>query len=332
MTYRGGGQSGPGGAGASVPALFALTTLIWGSTWLAITFQLGVVAPVISVAYRFGAAAILLALWCRVTGRSLALGRRDHFFLALQGTLLFGIDYVAIYEAERHLTSGLVAVLFSTIVFMNPIGMRLCYGERIAHRTIVAAVLGCAGVALLFLPELASLGWGGSSGGSGTGGSSASSGSGGSSASSGSGGDVAIGIAYALGGTVIAAIGNMLAVRNHRAGIGVMPATTWAMGWGALAAALIAIGGGTPWTLDPRPEYWLALGYLAVFGSIVAFLAYFTLIGKVGVAVAGYTGVATPVIAVLLSTLFEGFAWTLPALAGVLLAAAGNVIALRRPR
>jgi drug/metabolite transporter (DMT)-like permease len=296
--------TGRAAAARSVPALFALTTLIWGSTWLMITFQLGVVPPEISVAYRFAAAAALLALWCRATGRSLAFGRRDHAFLAAQGLLTFGANYVAIYEAERFLTSGLVAVLFSTIVFMNPVGMRLVFGERIAPRTLWAAALGVAGIVLLFLPELAGLARSPAAG---------------------------LGIALGLAGTLLSSAGNMIAVRNHRRGVGVLEGTVWAMAWGAATALLIGVATGTPWAFDPRAAYWLSLAYLSVLGSIVAFGAYFTLIARVGVGVAGYTGVATPVIAVLLSTLFEGYAWSGTAALGIALAVAGNYIMLRRP-
>jgi len=285
------------------PALFAIATLIWGSTWLAITFQLGVVATEISVAYRFALAASILAIWCRATGRSLALARRDHAFLAAQGVLMFGANYVAIYEAERYLTSGLVAVLFSTIVFTNPIGMRIVYGARLSRRTLFAAMLGVAGVALLFLHELLTIR---------------------SSAS------VALGIAFGLVATLLATGGNLIAVRNHHASVGVLEGTVWGMAWGAATAALIAMVTGAPWTFDPSPRYVLSLLYLAVFGSIVAFGAYFMLLKKSGIAIASYTSVAIPVIAVLLSTLFEGFAWTWTAGLGVAFAATGNVIVLRR--
>ena len=288
---------------ASAPALFFVITLIWGSTWLGITFQLGVVAPAVSVAYRFALAALLLGVWCRATGHTLSFSRRDHTFLLAQGVLLFGANYVAIYEAERYLTSGLVAVLFSTIVFLNPIVMRLAYGERIAAQTMVAATLGVAGVTLLFSRELLSAQ---------------------------QSANVALGVALTLGGTMLASVGNIIAVRNHRASVGVLEGTVWAMAWGAVTAAIIAIATGSPFSFDARPGYVLSLVYLAVFGSIVAFGAYFTLIHKVGVAVAGYTGVATPVIAVLLSTLFEGFTWTPLAAFGVVLVAAGNYLALKR--
>jgi drug/metabolite transporter (DMT)-like permease len=285
------------------PTLFAIATLIWGSTWLAITFQLGVVAAEVSVAYRFALASALLAIWCRSTGRSLAFSRRDHAFLFAQGVLMFGANYVAIYEAERYLTSGLVAVLFSTIVFTNPIGMRIVYGARIARRTMFAAMLGVVGVVLLFLPELLTVK---------------------------SSMTVALGIAFGLAGTLLATGGNLIAVRNHHASVGVLEGTVWGMAWGAGTAALIATATGASWTFDARPAYWLSLAYLALFGSIIAFVAYFTLIKRVGVALASYTGVATPVIAVLLSTLFEGFVWTSTAVLGVVLAATGNFIALKR--
>jgi drug/metabolite transporter (DMT)-like permease len=285
------------------PALFALVTLIWGSTWLAITFQFGVVAPGLSVAYRFALAAAALAAWCRATGRSLAFSGRDHRFLAAQGVLMFGANYAAIYEAERYLASGLVAVVFSTIVFMIPLGMRLVYGVPLAPRTMLAAALGVAGVALLFLPELRSVGQGAST---------------------------AQGFVFALGATALSTAGNLIAVRNHRAKVGVLAGTAWGMAWGAVTAAVIAFANGATLTFDLRPAYLLSLAYLAMFGSVVAFGAYLTLMRKVGVGLAGYTGVTTPVIAVLLSTLFEGFQWTAASALGAALALAGNAIALRR--
>jgi drug/metabolite transporter (DMT)-like permease len=287
----------------SAPALFAIPTLIWGSTWLAITFQLGVVAAEVSVAYRFALAALILATWCRATGRSLAFSRRDHAFLVAQGVMMFGANYVAIYEAERYVTSGLVAVLFSTIVFMNPIGMRIVYGTRLARRTVFAASLGVAGVVLLFLPDLLAVQ---------------------------SKASMAFGIGFGLAGTLLATGGNLIAVRNHHARVGVLEGTVWGMAWGAATAALIATATGASWTFDASPRYALSLVYLAVFGSIVAFGAYFTLLQKLGIGPASYTSVAIPVIAVLLSTLFEGFAWTWTAVLGVALAAIGNYVALKR--
>jgi drug/metabolite transporter (DMT)-like permease len=285
--------------------LFAISTLIWGSTWLAIKFQLGSVAPEVSVAYRFALAAMLLGASCTLTRRSLRFGARAHAFMALQGVLLFGLNYVGVYWAERYATSGLVAVLFSTIVFMNPIGARLVFGHALTLRTLVAAALGVIGVALLFIPELTQARRGGS---------------------------VALGIVLGLGATVIATGGNLAAVRNQRAGIAVLPGAAWGMGYGALAAAFVAVLQGAAWTIDLSAPYVASLLYLAIVGSVIAFGAYLTLLKQVGAATASYVGVATPVIAMLLSTLFEGYRWTPLAAFGVVLAIAGNWLALKPAR
>jgi drug/metabolite transporter (DMT)-like permease len=282
--------------------LFTAASAIWGSTWLAIKLQLGQVAPEASVAYRFGIAALLLAAWCAATGRSLRFTGRQHAFIALQGATLFGFNYVVVYWAEQYATSGLVAVLFSTIVFMNPVGARLAFGTPLTLRMLGAAALGVTGVALLFLPELLQAR---------------------------NGGSVALGIVYGLVATAIACGGNIAAARNQKAGIPVFPGIAWGMGYGALAAALAATVQGVHWGFDPRPAYVLSLLYLAVLGSIVAFGAYLTLMRHVGPGPAAYVGVATPVVALALSTLLEGYHWTWVSIAGVALALAGNVIALR---
>jgi drug/metabolite transporter (DMT)-like permease len=289
----------------SNPALFLTSALIWGSTWLAITYQLGMVAPEVSVAYRFALASVCIALWCAITGASLRFSRRNHAFLAAFGATLFGLNYVAVYWAERYVASGLVAVVFSTIVFMNPIGTRFAFGTPLTARTLLAAALGVAGVALLFVPEIDAARHGGSA---------------------------ALGIAFAFGGTVIATAGNLIAVRNHNEDLPTFPATAWGMAYGALTAALVATVTGVPWAFDPRVGYVASLIYLAVFGSVAAFGAYLTLLKRIGAGPASFVGVATPVIALLLSTLFEGYRWTWVAVVGVVLAVIGNWLALMPAR
>ncbi len=292
------------GARMSVPVLFLIPTLIWGSTWLGITFQLGTVAPEVSVCYRFALASTLLALWCRATGRSLRFSLRDHAFLAGLGVLMMGFNYIWIYRAEQILTSGLVAVLFATLVFMSPVAMRLAYGTPLRVRTFVAATFGVTGVALLFLPELHQAR---------------------------SGGAAAWGIVLTLAATASCAIGNLIAIRNHRAGFPTLPATAWGLGYGALLAAVVAVVQGEPWTFDANPRYVISLLYLAVFGSVIAFGVYFTLLNRVGAGPASYTTVSTPIIAMAMSTLFEGYRWSWVAVLGVVLAAFGNWLALRQP-
>jgi drug/metabolite transporter (DMT)-like permease len=284
--------------------LFAAATIIWGSTWLAIKYQLGNVPPEVSVAYRFLLAASILVAWCRLTGRSLRYTPRQHRFIAFQGALMFGLNYIGIYWAEQHATSGLVAVIFSTIVFMNPIAARLLFGTPLALRTLLAAPLGVGGVALLFLPELTQAS---------------------------RGADAALGIVYALGATALASAGNMAALRNQRASIGVLPGIAWGMLYGAVVAALVAAVQGEHWTFDASPAYVASLLYLSVFGSVIAFGAYLTLLKKVGVGSAAYVNIGIPVVALLFSTLFEGYRWTWVAASGVVLAVVANWIALRSP-
>ena len=285
--------------------LFAVASVIWGSTWLAITFQLGSVAPEVSVAYRFALAATLLFVWCGVRGRSLRFPLPTHALLAAQGATLFGLNYVGVYVAERYVASGLVAVAFSTLVFLVPIGSWLVYRAPVPARVAVGALVGVAGIASLFLPELraASIG-----------------------------GDTALGVAYALGSTVIAATGNLITVRLQRDKIPVMSGTAWGMGYGAMTAAAVGWIGGSAWTFDWGVAYVASLIYLAVFGSIIAFGAYFKLIQRIGADRASFTAVVIPVVAMGLSTFFEGYRWTLVAAVGAGLALAGNYLALTAKR
>ena len=285
--------------------LFMIPSAIWGSTWLAITFQLGSVAPELSVAYRFSLASMIVAGWCVVSKRSLAFAGRDHLWLLAMGATFFGFNYIGIYWAERYVASGLVAVVFSTIVFMSPIGMRVFYGERLTMRTLVAAALGVSGVALLFLPELSAARAGGSA---------------------------ALGIGITLVATVLAMFGNLIAIRNHRAGLPQLPVTAWGMLYGALISFATAVVTGVPWTFERTAGYVISLAYLALFGSVFAFGAYLKLLARVGAGPSSFVGIATPVIALVLSTLFEGYRWTWIGAVGLVLAVAGNWLALRGKR
>jgi drug/metabolite transporter (DMT)-like permease len=282
--------------------LFLVPALIWGSTWHAITWQLGVVAEEVSVTYRFAAASLLLAAGCVATRRSLRFPPRDHAFLAGVGLLMICVNYNLIYWAERVVVSGLVAVVYSTIVFMTPIGMRIAFGTPLEPRLFGAAAIGVAGVALLFLPELEAAGHGGSA---------------------------AVGIGLVLAAAAATAAGNLIAVRNHDAGIPTIPGTAWTMAYGTLFAAVVALANGAEWTFDPRPAYVLSLAYLALCGSVIAFVAYFALLKRVGAGPASYIAVATPPLALVMSTLFEGYRWTPVAALGAFLAVLGIWLALR---
>jgi len=295
------GENAAGGAAV----LFAGASIIWGSTWLAITFQLGSVAAEVSVAYRFALAAVILAAWCAATKRSLRFPGRVHAMLAAQGGLMFGLNYIAVYKAEEQIASGLVAVLFSTIVFMSLVGTRWCFGTPITRRALAGATLGVSGVALLFLPQLAS---------------------------STARGDVLLGIAFGLASALLATGGNLVSMRMQREHLPIMPTTALGMAYGAVIAAIVATLSGVSWSFEWTVGYIASLLYLAVLGSVIAFAIYLTLLKRVGAGPSSYVAVATPVLAMLLSSLVEGYRWTAAGALGIALAIIGNVLVLRRPR
>ena len=262
--------------------LYAITTLIWGSTWLAITFQLGTVPPAVSIVWRFALSALILLGYALVRQLPLRFSLRDHFWMALQGFFMFGLSYVCVYLAEGSLTSGLVAVVFSVIVFWNIIGMRLFFSTPINPVTLFAAALGVAGVVLVFWTEIANFS---------------------------TSADQARGLMFALVGTVAASFGNMTALRNQTHAIPVIPLMGWAMAYGTVLIAAYAVLSGDEFSFEWTFSYVASLVYLAVFGSVLAFGFYLTLIKRIGADRAGYIGAAVPVVALLLSTLFEDLQW-----------------------
>jgi drug/metabolite transporter (DMT)-like permease len=287
----------------SANGLFLVSSLIWGSTWFVIRYQLGVVAPEVSVAYRFALAAALLLAICTVRGVRLQYTLREHALMAAQGAFMFASNYVLIYHSERFLTSGLVAVTFSIIIIFNIIGMRLFFGQPIELKMITGAMCGVFGVALLFWPELARFEGGAKE---------------------------ANGLALATVATFLASIGNLIAAHNHRIGLPIQASTGFAMLYGALMVGLWVVVIGVPWTFSATLGYLLSLAYLAMFGSVVAFVAYLTLAGDIGADRAGYVGVVTPVVALALSTVLEGYRWTVSAVLGAVLCLGGNVLILKK--
>jgi drug/metabolite transporter (DMT)-like permease len=283
--------------------LYSVAVLIWGSTWLVIKFQLGVVPPMVSVAWRFALAALMLLAYAAFRRRPLGFSARDHLWIALQGVLLFGLNYAGIYLAEQYLTSGLVAVVFSIVVFMNAVGMRLFFAVALRPRTVVAAIVGVAGVTLVFWPQMRGFS---------------------------SQGEQLQGLALALGATAVASLGNMVATRIHRRQLPVMQVNAWSMLYGAVAVAVAACASGQRLAFDTSWPYVASLIYLSLFGSALAFGAYLTLMRRIGADRASYTAVAIPVVALLLSSVFEHLQWRLETSLGVALCLAGNVLMLRR--
>ena len=283
--------------------LYAVTVAIWGSTWLAITFQLGVVPPSVSVVWRFALSALMLLSYAAWKRLPLRFSPRDHFWMALQGLFLFGINYVLTYLSEQYLVSGLVAVIFSLMVFLNIVGMRIFFGRPINPIGFLAAMLGVAGVGLVFWPELSRFA---------------------------PARNELIGVLFAAVAMTIASLGSMVATHNQR--MPVVQVNGFAMMYGAGFVALYAAFSGDRFAFDWSFPYVASLLYLALFGSVLAFGAYLTLMKRIGADRAGYTAVAIPVVALVLSTLFEDIHWQAPMILGVGLCLAGNVLMLARGR
>jgi drug/metabolite transporter (DMT)-like permease len=281
--------------------LYAVTVLIWGSTWLAIKYQLAIVPPAVSVVWRFGLSAAILLSYARWKRLNLRFSAREHFWIATVGLSLFGINYIAVYISELYLASGLVAVIFSLIAIFNIVLMRIFYAKPIEPTGLFGAVLGIAGVVLVFWPEVAQF----SATGNGL-----------------------RGLAFGLFATIVASFGSIAATRNHRAGMQVVPMSAWAMMYGAIFVAIYVGLTGERFIFEFSFAYVTSLLYLALFGSVLAFGAYLTLMGRIGADRAGYTSVTIPIVALLLSTLFEHLQWQATMAVGIVLCMAGNVLVL----
>lgn len=308
---EGSGRSGaavavaPGGrafTGADY-VLYAVISLVWGSSWIAIKYQLGVVPPVVSVAYRFLLAALVMFAWAALTRRRLAFPVADHAVFALTGALLFSTNFALFYYGGLYLVSGLLAVVFSTATVMNLINAALFLGEPVRLRGLLAAALGIGGLLALFWAEIAAHGFD-----QGT----------------------LLGLVLCLGGTLSFSLGNMVSARIQARNLPLVSTTAWGMAYGALWLVLFSLVTGQPFRFDVALPYIVSLGYLSLVASVVAFATYLTLLRRIGPARAAYTTVIFPLIALLISTVVEDYQWTAPAIVGLAMVLAGNALIIRR--
>ncbi|MBW8011811.1 MAG: EamA family transporter [Chloroflexi bacterium] len=284
---------------------YVITVLIWGSTWLAIKFQLGVVPPELSVAYRFSLAAVILFSYSAARGLRLRFNRAEHAFMALQGFLLFSFNYALVYLAEGYLTSGLVAIIFSMIIITNVIFGAVFLRNPVRPRVVVGALVGIGGLLLIFAPELTASDLSG-------------------------GGGLGIGLAFAS--VISASLGNIVSARNQRNDLPVIQTNAFGMAYGAVIMFSFAVFNGADFAFETTFGYTASLLYLALFGSVIAFGSYLTLLGKIGADRAAYVTVLFPVIALILSTLFESMTWSAAQFSGVALVLLGNTIVLAKKR
>ena len=266
--------------------LFAIASLIWGSTFWAITLQFGEVSPEVSVVYRFGLASAVLFAWCIARGDRLRLPWTTQRWVMVQGFFSFGLSYVCTYNAERYLVSAMVAVLFALMVFWNPICTRLVYGTPITWRTWAAGVVAMVGVTMLFFHPIA-LAWHDIVGG-GT-------------------GHFLLGLALAVTATIASSAGNVIVSKVREQSANLILTMAWSMLWGTILVAAWALLTRQQFALPAAPRYWMGLVYLSLFGSVIAFAASFTLINRIGSQKVAYIGVVTPVISLLLSIRLEHY-------------------------
>jgi drug/metabolite transporter (DMT)-like permease len=282
-------------------AAFVLVTLIWGSTWLVIKDQISAVPPAWTVTWRFALAALGMCALAVVRRDSLRLGPGGLLLAAVFGIVQFTANFQLVYRAEHYLTSGLVAVLFALLLVPNTLLGWLFLGKPVTRRFLAGSAVALGGIALLFTHEYRA----GPAGGS-----------------------VLAGVLLTLGAISCASIGNVMQASEAARRQPALALLAWAMAIGALGNASYAFAvDGWP-VIDPRPAYIAGVAYLAIIGSVVTFPLYFALIRDWGPGPAAYNGVAVPVVAMALSTLFEGYRWTGLAAGGAVLAMVGLLIAL----
>jgi len=283
--------------------LFAICVLTWSTTWYAITYQIGLTTPEYSVALRFalaGIAVLLLCVWRRERWR-LAIG--DHAVLALQGCFMYGISYICVYHAEKYLPSGLVAVGFSAAPLTSGLGALLLFGTLITRRFLLGGAMGIAGVALIFWPEFNAAAAGRNS---------------------------LTGTLFTISALLLSTIGSLIASRNRARGMPFWPCMGWGMIYGAASSFAFVLAMGQSLALPSAPSWWLSLIYLALAGSILTFACYLTLLDRVGPGAAGTIGVMTPLLALIVSIMLEGYHPHLFTAIGAALAVGGNVLMLTR--
>lgn len=281
-------------------ALFVVTVLIWGTSWIAIALQIGPVPVSVSVFYRIALAAVLLILALAATKRLVVPAQWR--FVILQAICLFSLNFVALYNAAALIPSGLLSVVFSLASIFNALNARVFFGEKITLRVVLAGLLGVSGLVLVFWDSLAVS----------------------------FDPDTVRGVGWALLGTMIFSWGNMASRRNSAIGTTPIIANAWGMGIGAGILLILALTTHQPLVVPTDPTYLAALLYLAVFASVIGFTTYLMLVSQIGSAQAGYATVVFPVVALVISTFFEGYEWTATAVIGVALALLGNAVMFGR--
>jgi drug/metabolite transporter (DMT)-like permease len=284
-------------------ALYAGTVFLWGTSWIALHAQLGVVAPEVSALWRFLIAAAVMWGWVLARGERIAYPAADHVRFAATGACLFSLNFTLFYYGGLTIPSGLLAVIFSLASIFNLLLAALLLRQPIELRVAAGGAVGAAGIGLLFWPEIAG-------------------------ATAGAGAPA--GLALCIAGTLCFCVGNMIATSTQRRGVPLLPAVAWAMLYGVAVLFALCLVRRQAFIVEPTLVYAASILYLALGASVAAFFCYLTLLRRLGAARAGYATVLFPVVALAVSTVVEGYHWTALGALGVACALAGNVLVLRR--
>lgn len=282
--------------------LFILPAIIWGVLWYVVSFQVGTVDPVFSIAYRFFAAAIIAFIVCLVAKLKLRFSLKAHFFFLVQGIFMFAINNWMFYTSEKYMKSGLVGPIFALLVFMNIINSRIFLKTPFDRRVILGGVIGIAGVMMIFMQDFAShfnvedpeL----------------------------------TGIIFALIGTYFASIGNITSLRNQKAGLPVFQVNAYSMLYASVFIFAVGLIEGKTPTFEYTNSFLASFAFLTIFGSVIAYGCYLKLVGNIGAGKAAYVALCIPLVSLGISSIFEGYEWTTLSIIGTLLIIAGNVLSL----
>ena len=283
--------------------LYFVVLLAWGSSWFAISFQLGDVAPQVSIVWRFLLASIILFIWCYFRGLKLSFPWRDHLSWLLLGFFLFCVNYICAYFGTFYLASGLVCLIFSTLTLFTVFNGFIFFKKPIRLPILIGAVVGIAGLSVIFSNEISSTDWSVESG-------------------------VVKGFLWMLLATFFASIGMLLSGQFQARKMPLVQSNAFSMLYGSLILVFYIAVSDVSFSFNTSYSYVISLVYLALIASVIGFGFYLKLVGNIGADKASYVNIFTPTIALLLSTLFENYEWSWVGLIGVLLIIIGNIIVL----
>lgn len=283
--------------------LYLITVLIWGSTWIAINYQLGDVALEASISYRFAFAALILFTFAKLKRLPMHFSLKQHGLFAAFGICLFGLNYLLLYTAQQHINSALACIAFSTLMLMNIVNAKIFFKTQITKQVYLGGIFGLFGIVTLFWPQLTDIELGAVT---------------------------LLGLGLCLLGTFSASLGNMLSIKNQKNNVPIVQANAWGMLYGAVFTSLVVVILGKQFTFSFEVAYLSSLIYLSLFGSVIAFGCYLSLMTRIGAHKTSYANIIFPAIAVLISTIVEGFAWSEFTVIGLTLVLLGNIIVLTK--